>query len=184
MGLGNCEKLLTSSIGTSCAPISAGILSAIIINRADISGYVAVVGSTNKFSSITRKASKKGFKLQDFRKIPFDGSSYSHEDGTVATKTSKTYGVIMSEAGAEADAKMDELKGGQFVVVLEYAHGGFEIVGKEAPLTITDHTREPAGGDLDGAWQFTLSCSEISSGNYLFDTDYTTTLATYNALLV
>ena len=184
MGLGNCEKLLTANIGTSCDPISAGILSAIIINRADISGYTAVAGSKNKFSAITMKAGKKGFKLQDFRKIPFDGSSYSHEDGTVATKTNKAYTAVMNEAGAEADAKMDELKGGQFVVVLEYAHGGFEIVGKEAPLTITDHTREPAGGDLDGAWQFTLSCSEISSGNYLFDTDYTTTLATYNALLV
>lgn len=183
MGVVNCQRVLEQAM-TFCTAISNGILDGVMINKADIMGYVASTDPEkyNEFKSITMMSGKKGYKLVDFRKLPFDGSAYSHAEGSIQNKTAKSYAFTVYAQGAEVDRLIDDLKNGRFVLVTRTEGGNFEIIGKEEALSCTDHNRQPAGGENDGAWMVTLQCSELTTGNYLFDTDKVTTLATYLAL--
>ena len=183
MGVVNCQRVLEQAM-TFCTPISNGILDGVMINKADIVGYVADAGPENYniFKSITLASTKKGYKVVDFRKVPFDGSAYSHEEGNIQNKTAKEYQFTVYAQGPAVDRLIDDLKNGRFVLVTRTEGGNFEIIGKESALICTDHNRQPAGGDNDGAWMVTLRTSELTTGNYLFDTDGATTLATYTAL--
>lgn len=183
MSIVNCQRVLDQAM-TFCAPFSNGIIDGVMINKSDILGYVADAAPENYniFKSITMTASKKGYKLTDFRKVPFDGSAYSHGEGAIQNKTVKAYTFTVYAQGAGVDRLVDDLKNGRFVLVTRTENGQFEIIGKEAALLCTDHNRQPAGGENDGAWMVTLQCSELTAGNYLFDTDQATTLSTYQAL--
>jgi len=181
MALENCSQKLNKDID-KCDPISNGILEGKFINKSDITEFVAVAEKSNTYSSITLKPSASATKVFDFRKIPFDGSEYSHEEGAMGDKTLKSYQFAIYDKGADADETVDQLKKSQLVLVVYNENQTFEIIGKEQGLRLTDHTRQPAGGDLDGAWLITMSCAERTTGNYLYDTDEETTLATYEAL--
>ena len=185
MSLNFCSVKLSKDIDF-CDIIDPGFLDAVIINTEDIASYTtsSISGEYNVFSAITLKVGSKGYKLKDFRKIPFDGSSKSLEDGTFRGKMKKTLTGSLLASGAEADRIIDTLNFGKFVIVGRKVSGDFEIFGKSAPVVCTSAEQGLASNDEnEGAWMLTFETTEGVAGNYLYDTNESTTLATYNGLL-
>ena len=97
----------------------------------------------------------------------------------------------MPERGADFAAKVIEplVKSGRgFIGIFEkvdrVGDGSFEVIGAQSPLKVVDPatvTRtETANG---GAWIANLQSSEVYAESVLFDTNYATTLAAFEALL-
>lgn len=177
-----CEKYKLDREIKFCDDVDMGALDAVLINAADIKKYTASseVGEFNVFTAIELVSSAKGYKVFDARKNPFAGSSFGHVEGEIVDKTSKTIQFVVREQGAEGAKVVQQLGGGGYVMVLRTRNNEFEIIGKNSPLYLTDKTKSITEGE--GGWTVTMSTEETVVGNFLFDTDYETTLATYEAL--
>ncbi len=179
----SCDKYkLDGEIKYCDVPVN-GVKSMILINKAD---YVGVVNSTqpdefNIVTAITLAGSKKGYKVHDGRfSTPYEGSEFGHEDSPYGSMTPKTIQFEILNNGAEGARDVMKL-GSEYVAVLELTNGEFEVVGTQNMLTITDKSRILTGSEQLG-WLVTMSCTELSAGVFLYDTDYDTTLSTYEAL--
>ena len=98
----------------------------------------------------------------------------------------------MPERGADFAAKVVEplVKSGRgFIGIFEkvdrVGDGSFEVIGAQSPLKVVDpatvtRTDTASGG---GAWVANLQSSEVYAESVLFDTDYATSLAAFEALL-
>lgn len=122
---------------------------------------------------------------------PFDGSSTTGNNDAGYPKFTKAMALRILARGAEASKDVIEplVKSGRgfigiFEKVDQVGDGSFEVIGAQSPLKCADpatFTRsETANG---GAWSGTLQCSEHWAELVLFDTDYATSLAAFEALL-
>ncbi len=177
-----CEKYKLDKEIKFCDDVDMGALDAVLINAADVKRYVAndALGEFNTFNTIELVMGEKGYKVFDARKNPFTGSSFGHVEGEIVDKTSKTIQFVVREQGAAGARIVQQLGGGGYVMVLRTRNNEFEIIGKNSPLYLTDKTKSITEGE--GGWTVTMSTEETAAGNFLFDTDYETTLATYESL--
>lgn len=162
-----------------CDPVVDGAISAILINADDITSYTRVTTPTefNVFKAIVLASTKKGYSVSDAKILkPFDGSGSTHVDGGVRPLTSKTLEFIIGDNTDKGAREVAKLEGNGYVAVKRLRNGKYEIIGKESPLYLTDKTLTKDG------WAVTMSCEEVTPGNFLWDTNETTTLATYTAL--
>ena len=122
---------------------------------------------------------------------PFDGSSTTGNNDAGYPKFTKAMAlrILARGAGASKDVIEPLVKSGRgfigiFEKVDQVGDGSFEVIGAQSPLKCADpatFTRsETANG---GAWSGTLQCSEHWAELVLFDTDYETSLAAFEALL-
>ena len=122
---------------------------------------------------------------------PFDGSSTTGNNDAGYPKFTKAMALRILARGADASKNVIEplVKSGRgfigiFEKVDQVGDGSFEVIGAQSPLKCADpatFTRsETANG---GAWSGTLQCSEHWAELVLFDTDYETSLAAFEALL-
>lgn len=122
---------------------------------------------------------------------PFDGSSTTGNNDSGFPKFTKAMAlrILARGAGASKDVIEPLVKSGRgfigiFEKVDQVGDGSFEVIGAQSPLKCADpatFTRsETANG---GAWSGTLQCSEHWAECVLFDTDYATSLAAFEALL-
>lgn len=122
---------------------------------------------------------------------PFDGSSTTGNNDAGFVKFVKVISVRMPERGADFAKNVLEplVKSGRgFIGIFEKTDtagdGSFEIIGSTSPMKVVDPAtvtrQESANG---GAWVANLQSSEVYAEAVLFDTDYATTLAKFEALL-
>lgn len=122
---------------------------------------------------------------------PFDGSQTVGNNDAGYVRFAKSIALRLPERGADFAAKVIEplVKSGRgFIGIFEkrdrVGDGSFEVIGAQSPMKVVDPAtvtrQENANG---GAWLATLQSTEVYAETVLFDTDYATTLAKFEALL-
>ena len=188
-----CVSTIAGNIGLDCDhPIEGGYTGRGVLIPME-SNPVLTRDATNPriIKSITLAESAKVCVVDNAGTAPFDGSSTTGNNDAGFPKFTKAMALRILARGADASKDIIEplVKSGRgfigiFEKVDQVGDGSFEVIGAQSPLKCADpatFTRsETANG---GAWSGTLQCSEHWAELVLFDTDYETSLAAFEALL-
>ena len=191
--MANCVSSIAGNIGLDCEhPIEGGYTGRGVLIPME-SNPVLTRDATNPriIKSITLAENAKVCVVDNAGAAPFDGSSTTGNNDAGFPKFTKAMALRILARGAEASKDVIEplVKSGRgfigiFEKVDQVGDGSFEVIGAQSPLKCADpatFTRsETANG---GAWSGTLQCSEHWAELVLFDTDYETSLAAFEALL-
>ena len=191
--MANCVSSIAGNIGLDCEPpIEGGYTGRGVLIPME-SNPVLTRDSQNPriIKSVTLAENAKVCVVDNAGAAPFDGSSTTGNNDAGFPKFTKAMALRILARGAEASKDVIEplVKSGRgfigiFEKVDQVGDGSFEVIGAQSPLKCADpatFTRsETANG---GAWSGTLQCSEHWAELVLFDTDYETSLAAFEALL-
>lgn len=191
--MANCVSTIAGNIGLDCEhPIEGGYTGRGVLIPME-SNPVLTRDAQNPriIKSITIAENTKVCAVDNAGAAPFDGSSTTGNNDAGFPKFTKAMALRILARGAEASKDVIEplVKSGRgfigiFEKVDQVGDGSFEVIGAQSPLKCADpatFTRsETANG---GAWSGTLQCSEHWAELVLFDTDYETSLAAFEALL-
>ena len=191
--MANCVSTIAGNIGLDCEhPIEGGYTGRGVLIPME-SNPVLTRDAQNPriIKSITLAENEKVCVVDNAGAAPFDGSSTTGNNDSGFPKFTKAMALRILARGAEASKDVIEplVKSGRgfigiFEKVDQVGDGSFEVIGAQSPLKCADpatFTRsETANG---GAWSGTLQCSEHWAELVLFDTDYETSLAAFEALL-
>lgn len=192
--MASCIGNIAGNIGLNCeSPIEGGYTGrGILIPMESVPELTKDAQNPRIIKNIAISESAKVVMVDNEGSAPFDGSATTGNNEAGYTKFTKTIIVRMPERGAAFAANVVEplVKSGRgFIGIFEkvdrVGDGSFEVIGAQSPLKVVDpstvtRTEAAAGG---GAWQATLQSSEVYAESVLFDTDYATTLAKFEALL-
>ena len=192
--MASCVGNIAGNIGLDCAsPIEGGYTGrAVLIPMEAVP--VPTVDSQNPriVSAIALASGAKVVKVDNEGISPFDGSQTVGNNDAGYVRFAKTAIVRLPERGAGFAKNVVEplVKSGRgFIGIFEkvdrVGDGSFEIIGLQSPMKVVDpasvtRTESTTAG---GSWQVTLQSTEIYAETVLFDTDYATTLAKFEALL-
>ena len=191
--MANCVSTIAGNIGLDCEhPIEGGYTGRGVLIPME-SNPVLTRDAQNPriIKSITLTENAKVCVVDNAGAAPFDGSSTTGNNDSGFPKFTKAMALRILARGAAASKDVIEplVKSGRgfigiFEKVDQVGDGSFEVIGAQSPLKCADpatFTRsETANG---GAWSGTLQCSEHWAELVLFDTDYETSLAAFEALL-
>lgn len=191
--MANCVSTIAGNIGLDCDhPIEGGYTGRGVLIPME-SNPVLTRDASNKriITGVTLAENAKVCAVDNAGPAPFDGSNTTGNNDTGYPKFAKAIALRILARGAEASKDVIEplVKSGRgfigiFEKVDQVGDGSFEVIGAQSPLKCADpatFTRsETANG---GAWSGTLQCSEHWAELVLFDTDYETSLAAFEALL-
>ena len=191
--MANCVSSIAGNIGLDCEhPIEGGYTGRGVLIPME-SNPVLTRDAENPriIKSITLAENAKVGAVDNAGAAPFDGSSTTGNNDAGFPKFTKAMALRILARGAKASKDVIEplVKSGRgfigiFEKVDQVGDGSFEVIGAQSPLKCADpatFTRsETANG---GAWSGTLQCSEHWAELVLFDTDYETSLAAFEALL-
>ena len=191
--MANCVSTIAGNIGLDCEhPIEGGYTGRGVLIPME-SNPVLTRDAQNPriIKSITLAENAKVCVVDNAGAAPFDGSSTTGNNDAGYPKFTKAMALRILARGAAASKDVIEplVKSGRgfigiFEKVDQVGDGSFEVIGAQSPLKCADpatFTRsETANG---GAWSGTLQCSEHWAELVLFDTDYGTSLAAFEALL-
>lgn len=165
-----CEKLLAGCISADCAnPIYTGIDStAYIFNKSEISSFTVDAQNPNLITAITMAevsagVTATGFKIQQFGKQPFTGTTTSMAEGNISNKFNAEVHFTVPDNCPNAASIIDNLANGKFVVVLvnDYegsdGKGKYQVFGSKKGLTATAIDGDKYSEDTDGGWAVTLT---------------------------
>lgn len=191
--MATCVSTIAGNIGLDCDhPIEGGYTGRGVLIPLE-SNPVLTRDAQNPriIKSVTLSGDAKLCVVDNAGAAPFDGSSTTGNNDAGYPKFTKAMALRILARGAEASKDVIEplVKSGRgfigiFEKVDQVGDGSFEVIGAQSPLKCADpatFTRsETANG---GAWSGTLQCSEHWAELVLFDTDYETSLAAFEALL-
>ena len=191
--MATCVSTIAGNIGLDCEhPIEGGYTGRGVLIPME-SNPVLTRDSQNPriIKSVTLAENAKVCVVDNAGAAPFDGSSTTGNNDAGFPKFTKAMALRILARGAKASKDVIEplVKSGRgfigiFEKVDQLGDGSFEVIGAQSPLKCADpatFTRsETANG---GAWSGTLQCSEHWAELVLFDTDYETSLAAFEALL-
>ena len=191
--MASCISEIAGNIQINCdKPLEGGYTGrAVLIPMEAVPQLTRDANNPRIVTAISLATGKKAVLVDNEGVTPFDGSSTTGNNDTGLVKFVKVIAVRMPERGADFALKVLEplVKGGRgFIGVFEkvdnVGDGSFEIIGADSPMKVTDPTtvtrQETANG---GAWLANLQSSEYYAETVLFDTDYATSLAKFEALL-
>ena len=191
--MATCVSTIAGNIGLDCEhPIEGGYTGRGVLIPME-SNPVLTRDAENPriIKSVTLAENAKVCVVDNAGAAPFDGSSTTGNNDAGFPKFTKAMALRILARGAKASKDVIEplVKSGRgfigiFEKVDQVGDGSFEVIGAQSPLKCADpatFTRsETANG---GAWSGTLQCSEHWAELVLFDTDYETSLAAFEALL-
>lgn len=193
--MGLCVSAIAGNIGMNCEhPIEGGYTGRGVLIPLD-SDTVTLTRDAQNPRIITVIALASGDKVvvvdNAGSAAPFDGSSTTGNADAGFTKFVKAVDVRLMERGAAFSKNVLEpltksARGyiGVFEKVDQAGDGSFEVIGAQSAMKVVDPSTvtrsETANG---GAWSATLQASEMYAECTLFDTDYATSLAAFEALL-
>lgn len=191
--MANCVSTIAGNIGLDCEhPIEGGYTGrGVLIPLESNPTLTRDAQNPRIIKSITLAGDAKLCVVDNAGAAPFDGSSTTGNNDAGFTKFTKAMALRILARGAAASKDVIEplVKSGRgfigiFEKVDQVGDGSFEVIGAQSPLKCADpatFTRsETANG---GVWSGTLQCSEHWAELVLFDTDYETSLAAFEALL-
>lgn len=173
-----CISKLANSINYDCDSGTTGIISAMIINKADISSFV--VSSSTYVTNITLNPGATPYVIDTVKRSCTISSSLKVNDGAPNAQTHTVTLTIMAPvASAEAINTINALSNGSFVVLALHAPGTDSrraVYGLYYGLSATAIDRHSHD---NGAWfSVTLSTPE----NVIGEDPLGTTTAEYNRL--
>ena len=191
--MANCVSTIAGNIGLDCEhPIEGGYTGrGVLIPMESNPTLTRDAQNPRIIKSVSLAGDAKVCVVDNAGAAPFDGSSTTGNNDAGYPKFTKAMALRILARGADASKNVIEplVKSGRgfigiFEKVDQVGDGSFEVIGAQSPLKCADpatFTRsETANG---GAWSGTLQCSEHWAECVLFDTDYETTLAAFEALL-
>lgn len=191
--MASCVSNIAGNIGLDCQnPIEGGYTGrGVLIPMEAVPVLTKDVQNPRIISAIALASGAKVVAVDNEGSAPFDGSSTTGNADAGFTKFVKVISVRMPERGAKFAEDVVEplVKSGRgFIGIFEkvdrVGDGSFEVIGAQSPLKVTDPStvtrQENANG---GSWVANLQSSELYAESVLFDTDYATTLAKFEALL-
>lgn len=191
--MANCVSTIAGNIGLDCEhPIEGGYTGrGVLIPLESNPTLTRDAQNPRIIKSVSLAGDAKLCVVDNAGAAPFDGSSTTGNNDAGYPKFTKAMALRILARGAEASKDVIEplVKSGRgfigiFEKVDQVGDGSFEVIGAQSPLKCADpatFTRsETANG---GAWSGTLQCSEHWAELVLFDTDYETSLAAFEALL-
>lgn len=188
-----CVSEIAGSIQLNCAhPLEGGYTGrAVLIPVSAISAFTRDAQNPRIVTAVTLVSGAKTVLVDNEGITPFDGSSSTGNNDTGFVKFVKAVAMKLPERGAEFAAKVLEplVKSGRgFVGIFEktdrVGDGTFEMIGVDSPLKVVDPSTVTRSETTDGgAWAMTMQSSEYYAETVLFDTDYATSLAKFEALL-
>ena len=191
--MASCVGNIAGNIGLNCdSPIEGGYTGrGVLIPMEAVPVLTKNANNPRIIEAIALASGAKVVSVDNEGSTPFDGSSTTGNNDAGYVKFTKVISVRMPERGADFAAKVIEplVKSGRgFIGIFEkvdrVGDGSFEVIGAQSPLKVVDPatvTRtESANG---GSWVANLQSSEIYAESVLFNTDYATTLAAFEALL-
>lgn len=191
--MATCVSTIAGNIGLDCDhPIEGGYTGrGVLIPMENNPVLTRDAQNPRIIKSITLAENAKVCAVDNAGAAPFDGSSTTGNNDAGFPKFTKAMALRILARGAKASKDVIEplVKSGRgfigiFEKVDQAGDGSFEVIGAQSPLKCADpatFTRsETANG---GAWSGTLQCSEHWAELVLFDTDYETSLAAFEALL-
>jgi len=185
-----CTPLISADILNDCAnkPQAGAEQVAYVFNRADITATLDVA-NTNLATDLVVAVTKQGYKLTGFRKNLNAGS-----DVVVSETSPKKWNQFFSFFGwnVEADEvnNLDNID--DLVIVYESkakgasSEGAFHMLGYNTGLYVSADTKRVNDNDGARSLELTNLAGEESpvSEHIVLDTDYATTLALLEALMV
>lgn len=191
--MANCVSTIAGNIGLDCEhPIEGGYTGrGVLIPLESNPTLTRDAQNPRIIKSVSLAGDAKLCVVDNAGAAPFDGSSTTGNNDAGYPKFTKAMAlrILARGAGASKDVIEPLVKSGRgfigiFEKVDQVGDGSFEVIGAQSPLKCADpatFTRsETANG---GAWSGTLQCSEHWAELVLFDTDYETSLAAFEALL-
>lgn len=191
--MANCVSTIAGNIGLDCEhPIEGGYTGrGVLIPLESNPTLTRDAQNPRIIKSVSLAGDAKLCVVDNAGAAPFDGSSTTGNNDAGYPKFTKAMALRILARGAAASKDVIEplVKSGRgfigiFEKVDQVGDGSFEVIGAQSPLKCADpatFTRsETANG---GAWSGTLQCSEHWAELVLFDTDYETSLAAFEALL-
>lgn len=189
----SCIGNIAGNIGLNCeSPIEGGYTGrGVLIPMEAVPVPTVDANNPRIVSAIALAENAKVVLVDNEGSTPFSGSTTTGNADAGYTRFVKTIAVRMPERGAEFAKNVLEplVKSGRgFIGIFEktdrVGDGSFEIIGLQSPLKVADPatiTRDESANG--GAWSATLQASEVYAETVFFDTDYSTTLAKFEALL-
>lgn len=192
--MASCVGNIAGSIGLNCdSPIEGGYTGrGIYIPMEAVPVLTKDAQNPRIVTAISIASGAKVVAIDNEGIAPFDGSASTGNSDAGYTRFAKTVVVRLPQRGADFAAKVLEplVKSGRGgIVILEKSDrvgdGSFEVIGAQSPAKVVDpstvtRTESSNGG---GAWNVTLQSNEAYAETVLFDADYATSLAKFEALL-
>lgn len=199
MSITLCGSLVSENISPSCDnPILTGIESVgIILNRDDVDFANVVKNGTRKnvIEDLAVKVGKKGYSIYIPSNTPFNGTKITMATGVNSNKFNSEVAFTVLNNDPDVTANIiDGLANGTYVVVIQNKYNNtdkastpsdsvFQVFGFEKGLRATAIENDKYSADTDGGWSVVLT-EELhpKAGHFLYNTDYATTLAQFEAL--
>lgn len=192
--MASCIGNIAGNIGLNCeSPIEGGYTGrGILIPMEAVPVLTKDANNPRIISAIAIAENAKVVAVDNEGSAPFEGSTTTGNNEAGYVRFTKTIAVKMPERGADFAKNVIEplVKSGRgFIGIFEkvdrVGDGSFEVIGAQSPMKVADpatvtRTDTSAGG---GAWAATLQSNEMYAESVLFDTDYATSLAAFEALL-
>lgn len=191
--MASCIGNIAGNIGLNCEnPIDGGYTGrGVLIPMEAVPVLTKDAQNPRIISAIAIAQGAKVVSVDNEGITPFDGSQTTGNNDAGYVRFTKTIVVRMPDRGADFAANVIEplVKSGRgFIGIFEkvdrVGDGSFEVIGAQSPMKVADPAtvtrQESANG---GAWTATLQSTEVYVESVLFDTDYETTLAKFEALL-
>ena len=189
----NCVSTIAANIGLDCdKPLEGNYTGrGILIPLESNPTLTKNADNPRIIEAIALASGAKVCSVDNAGSAPFDGSSTTGNNDAGYAKFAKAIAMrILARGAATAKDVVEPLvkSGRGFIGIFEKVDrcgdGSFEVIGSLSPMKCVDPatcTRtESANG---GAWSVTLQCTESFAECTLFDTDYETSLAAFEALL-
>lgn len=184
-----CNKKVTAELVNDCAvdPV-LGLSRGVIINYDDLD-FTTLTQTASTITDLATKSGTQGFAVSWLKRM---GSNNNSLQASPTDREGFTHSFACQLAGFSADnaERIDELKGGKFIIVAESNFGGvadadkFKVFGITAGLYLTEAIH--SSNENGGAITYVLSTLEGDKEKYLYntvlETDYATTKASFDAL--
>lgn len=186
----SCAAEVAANIAQNCANPNVGGYTGrgIYISKSLAPTITKDASNPRIVTGVTLEEGQKVVVIDNVMTTPFDGSSTTSNTDNGWGNFDKVLSVRIPLRGGKASKEVVEplmrsALGG--LVILEKrdqsGDGSFEILGLQQGVKATEITRNE--NENGGDWVATLQCSEYHAENSLFDTDYETTLAKFEALI-
>lgn len=192
--MASCVGNIAGNIGLNCdSPIEGGYTGrGVYIPMEAVPVLTKDASNPRIVTAIAISEGAKVVEIDNEGAAPFDGSASTGNNDAGYFRFGKTLVVKMPQRGAEFSKNVLEplvMSGRGGILVLEKSDrvgdGSFEIIGSQSPAKVTDPSTVTRTETASGAagWQATLQSNERFGEVVLFDTDYETSLAKFEALL-
>lgn len=170
-----CITKLATAIAYDCDSGATGLVSALIINKADITGFL--LSGSSDVSSITLASGAKAYKIDTVKRSTTISTSLKINEGAPNAYTHTVNLTVMAAFGSSAYTPLSSaLANGSFVVLARHADGSQAVYGLYYGLSAT--SAERSSHDNGGWATYTLETPE----NVIGEDNLYMSPAVYNAL--